>query len=172
MSTSTAPGTIIVMINGSSAVGPGFTVGQTGKGDQPVFIGYWRDNAAKKKRCLIPFWVWDERIVVRLVDYVRIGCRGENNEYAQGLYDRLFVRKFGLTPQSLDFSEGGLRRNGENVLCSNCACECKPTLRCGPCWRQGGDYIFYCSKECQKTAWPTHKHDCGLMEETAKTNAA
>jgi hypothetical protein len=41
-------------------------------------------------------------------------------------------------------------------ICQNCANPIKENpKRCGKCHR-----AFYCSKECQKADWPSHKEEC------------
>lgn len=48
-----------------------------------------------------------------------------------------------------------LKRNEFNVLCFNGSCRERGTNRCSKCLQ-----AWYCSQDCQRAAWKTHKPKC------------
>ncbi|GAA5848401.1 hypothetical protein JCM5353_004849 [Sporobolomyces roseus] len=48
--------------------------------------------------------------------------------------------------------------SGECIVCGKKPCE----TRCSACLANGVDYIFFCSTEHQRLAWPLHKRVCGI----------
>ena len=51
----------------------------------------------------------------------------------------------------------------KGVMGRCCMCATKTTEHCGRC-----KHVFYCSKDCQRTDWPVHRHVCGLVQEASR----
>ena len=58
--------------------------------------------------------------------------------------------------------DAGVRRLcRDRIVCDNKDCDNKgPTKNCSRC-----KLVYYCSRDCQKKDWKTHKTDCHLMDE-------
>merc|ERR1712032_745001 len=49
-------------------------------------------------------------------------------------------------------------------MVAKCACGAsQPPVRCGRC-----KVVFYCGPDCQKKAWPVHKHECQPPDEVTR----
>lgn len=48
-----------------------------------------------------------------------------------------------------------MKEEAEMILCDGCGVKGKDRKKCGRCGQQ-----YYCGKECQAKAWPTHKVSC------------
>lgn len=131
--------------------------------DDVLVLGYMKDPksiAGKGHRRLMPLWTVNGTLCCPTADIIRWACPDEPVEKLPEIYRDACKKAPQIDQGELDFTDKHLRNPGDTVLCSNCMQECPQSLRCGPCVRINDFHVFYCSKQCQAAAWPTHRGRC------------
>ena len=120
-----------------------------------------RSAVPKGQRHLLALIEHNGEVLLPIAALLRFLCPNDSPATLQKYYNEMCAKHpENFEHCTLDFADNHYKQPGDTVLCSNCARECAPNARCGPCARRADMHFFYCSQACQLAAWPEHRRRC------------